>query len=60
MMNEQIREYQKSDSEIVQNFINPDIAKEKRDNYYKGQITNITETPADWTTYEVTINPEDK
>ena len=60
MMNEQIREYQKSDSEVVQNFINPDIAKEKRDNYYKGQITNITETPADWTTYEVTINPEDK
>ena len=59
MMNEQIREYNNADNEVIQNFINPDQAKQKKDNYYKDQIVKSNLTTDDWTKEIIKIKSEE-
>ncbi len=58
VMDAQIQEYKKGDSEIINNFIDPDRVKKKRDDYYKDQITKVSDISWDWRSYEITIQPD--
>ena len=64
MMNAQINEYQKNDSDVIQSIINPDEAKKNKesfdkDNSYKEKIKTLTNIPTNWTTQEIPIKSKD-